>query len=149
MAAGFFGGKRPMSYHLFISHAWRYGDEYDRLVALLGKAPGFSWVNWSAPEDKPAIPDWMTVPSNVVLNEIAGKIGMSGCVLVIAGMYANYSAWIQAEMDIARRLGRPLIGIHPWGSEKMPHEVYARTVEDVGWNTESIVNAVRRHCAPR
>ena len=138
-----------MYYNLFISHAWKYGDDYDRLVDLLRKAPGFSWLNWSAPDDKPVIPEWMTVPDKVVLQEIAKKIGMSNCVLVIAGMYANHSGWIQAEMDIAKQLGLPLIGIKPWGSEKMPQEVYTRTVEDVGWNTDSVVSAIRRHCSPR
>lgn len=119
-------------YRLFISHAWRYGEDYDRLCNLLNKAPSFSWLNWSAPEDKPAIPDWMVVPNDIVLQEIAKKIGMADCVLVIAGMYANHSSWIQAEMNLARNLGKPLIGIKPWGSERMPQEVYERTVEDVG-----------------
>jgi len=136
-------------YNLFISHAWKYGDEYDRLVGLLANAPAFNWLNWSAPEDKPVIPEWMIVPNEVVLAEIAKKIGMSSCVLVIAGMYAHYSGWIRAEMDIAANLRLPLIGIRPWGSERMPHEVLVRTVVDVGWNTDSIVDAIKRFCSPR
>lgn len=138
-----------MWYHLFISHAWRYGDDYDRLCHLLNNASGFRWLNWSAPEDKPAIPPWMTVPNDVVLREIANKIGMADCVLVIAGMYATYSDWIQAEMDLAHSMGKPLVGIKPWGSERMPRAVYERTIEDVGWNTDSIVEAIRRRCSPR
>ena len=139
-----------MAYHnLFISHAWKYGDEYDRLVNLLNNATYFSWLNWSAPEDKPLIPEWMTVPNDTVLVAIAEKIRMADCVLVISGMYANYSDWIIAEMDIARHFNMPLIGIEPWGSQKIPTVVTDRTIEDVGWQTSSIVHAVRRHCRAR
>lgn len=136
-------------YRLFISHAWKYGDDYERLVSLLDKAYGFDWLNWSAPEDKPVIPEWMTVPDQAVAQAIAEKINNADCVLVIAGMYAHYSDWIQAEMDIALHLGKPLIGVKPWGSEKMPQAVYQRTKVDVGWNTDSIVDAVKSYIYAR
>lgn len=136
-------------YRLFISHAWRYGEEYDRLVALLNGAQSFPWLNWSAPEDRPAIPPGMVVPNQVVIQQIAAKMRMADCVLVIAGMYAHYSDWIQAEMDIAQRIRLPLIGVRPWGSQRIPEAVVVRTAEDVGWQTESIVAAIKRHIAPR
>lgn len=41
------------TYDLFISHAWKYGEEYSRLVSLLKGAPYFKYRNYSAPEDKP------------------------------------------------------------------------------------------------
>jgi len=41
------------TYNLFISHAWKYGDEYDRLISLLDNAPNFKYRNYSAPSDKP------------------------------------------------------------------------------------------------
>lgn len=40
-------------YRIFISHAWRYGDEYNRLVSLLNSSPWFSYYNYSAPKEKP------------------------------------------------------------------------------------------------
>ena len=29
------------TYKLFISHAWAYGDEYDRIISILNQAPRF------------------------------------------------------------------------------------------------------------
>ena len=136
-------------YNIFISHAWKYGEAYDRLVNLLDQAPRFQWLNWSAPSDKPVIPDGMVVPDRVVLQAIERKMSMAGCVLVIAGMYAHHSDWIRSEMDLARNLRIPLIGIRPWGSQRMPQDVLGRTVEDVGWSTDSIVGAVRKWSTPR
>ena len=39
--------------YLFISHSWSYGDAYERLIALLGAAPYFSFKNFSVPKDDP------------------------------------------------------------------------------------------------
>jgi hypothetical protein len=139
----------PMFYSLFISHAWKFGENYDRLVNLLNQAPDFLWLNWSEPEDEPGIPEGMTAPDAIVLPEIIGKITLSECVLVIADAYVNHSAWIKAEMDIARQQRVPIIGVKPRGEERMPEEVSLRVVEEVGWDTDSIVDAVRRVCAPR
>ena len=41
------------TYDLFISHAWKYGYEYDKLVNLLDNAPNFYYRNYSAPSEKP------------------------------------------------------------------------------------------------
>ena len=132
-------------YHLFISHAWKYGDAYNRLTRLLDDANNFKYWNYSAPEDKPVIPPEMTVPDSKVEEKIRIKISMAHCVLVIAGMYVNYSDWIQCEIDIAKDLKKPLIGIKPWGNERMPTEVLIATIIDVGWNTDSIVSAIRQY----
>lgn len=136
-------------YNLFISHAWRYGDQYDRLVDLLQEAPYFSFLNWSAPEDKPVIPAGTWAPTATILEAIRRKMSMAQIVLVLAGMYAAHSAWIQAEMKLAQELFKPMIGIKPWGNERMPREVLLVTKEDVGWNTSSIVGAIRTHALPR
>mgnify|MGYP003186821096 FL=1 len=39
------------NYRLFISHAWKYGPDYIRLVNLLDNASYFSYHNYSAPRE--------------------------------------------------------------------------------------------------
>ncbi len=133
------------TYHGFISHAWKYGDQYDRLVSLLRAAPNFLFVNWSAPDDKPVIPPGTWAPTREIENAIKKKIRMAQIVLVIGGMYAAHSSWMQKEIDIARRLEKPMIGIKPRGNTRMPSQVLIATLEDVGWDTSSIVGAIRRN----
>lgn len=48
------------------------------------------------------------------------------------------------EMAVARRIGRPIIGIEPWGNERLPQVVQANANEIVGWSTSTIVEAIRR-----
>lgn len=43
------------TYSIFISHAWRYSDDYNRLVKLLNEAPLFRWRNYSDPKHDPVI----------------------------------------------------------------------------------------------
>jgi hypothetical protein len=65
--------------------------------------------------------------------------------LVLAGMYTVYSRWMDLEMDFARRIGKPIIGIVPRGNERLPLVVQRNGSEIVAWNTDSIVDAIRRH----
>ena len=60
-------------------------------------------------------------------------------------MYANNRDWMKYEIDSAVRMKKPIIAIKPWGNTLTP--VYIQNVanEIVGWNTDSIVSAIRMH----
>lgn len=66
------------------------------------------------------------------------------CVLVIAGMYAAHRFWIDKEIGFAQYYNKPIIGIVPWGQERIPQSVQFAAHEMVGWSTDSIVGAIRR-----
>lgn len=131
-------------YRLFISHAWKYGDSYTRLVNLLDDAKYFSYYNYSAPREKPLFPAGTPYTNADIANAITNKIRPSQVTLVISGMYAAYREWIQYEIDESVRMGKPIIAIRPWGNTLMPSCVTNIADEIVGWNTDSIVSAIRR-----
>jgi hypothetical protein len=60
-------------------------------------------------------------------------------------MYVAHSDWIQYEINFARRIGRPIIGIRPWANTVVPAAVQDAADEIVGWNSASIINAIRYH----
>ena len=129
------------TYRLLISHAWAYNAGYYRLVSLLDNAKNFRWCNYSVPEHDPAD------ASNTSKLETALQDQMrpTQAVLIISGMYAAYSEWIQYEIDLAVGWDKPIIGIRPWGSQRIPTAVSSVAKEMVGWNTSSIVAAIRKH----
>jgi hypothetical protein len=129
------------TYDLFISHAWKYGDNYTRCINLLNNANNFKYRNYSAPKDKPLIPEGTTVPNKKILEKIENKIRPVNCFLVFAGMYSSYSDWIQEEINIALNLNKPIIVIKPWGQQRTPS--IFNDIEMIGWNTDSIVKAIR------
>ena len=131
-------------YRLFISHAWKYGDNYNRLISLLDNARYFSYYNYSAPQEKPLFPPGTPYTNYEIARKITDKITPSQVTLVIAGMYTAYSDWIQYEIDESVRMGKPIIGIIPWGNSVVPSYVRNHANRIVGWNTDSIVSAIRQ-----
>lgn len=131
------------TYRVFISHAWTYNDEYYRLVNMLDTAPRFSWKNYSVPEHDPK----HTRTNKQLVQALYDQIKPTHTVIILAGMYVPYSDWIQKEIDIALELKKPILGIVPWGSEKIPKAVQDAADEMVGWNTNSIVSTVRQYCS--
>lgn len=124
---------------LFISHAWRYSEPYDSMVRLLNARPYFSWKNYSVPEIK-ALP----VRTNFALEEaLRRQIRPVQCVIIIGGMWASYSRWIQFELDFAHAIGKPIVGVRPRAQIRMPSEINLKSTRVVNWNTDAIVSAVR------
>jgi hypothetical protein len=124
-----------------ICHAWRYGGDYDNLVSLLNAAPNFSWRNFSVPEDDP-IHSSSEARIRAALDE---QVRRSQVVLMLGGVYATHSDWMQKEVDIAQSYRKPIVGLKPHGNERMSTIVQDAAAEVVNWSTVSIVDAIRRH----
>jgi hypothetical protein len=75
--------------------------------------------------------------------ELNDQIRPVHVVIILAGMYATYRYWIQKEIDLAESFGKPILGVYPWGSQRAPLSVQQAADIMVGWNTESIVTAIR------
>jgi hypothetical protein len=124
-------------YDLFISHAWNYNEDYYKMVEYLKTAPNFSWRNYSVPEHDP-------LPMDKLAERLYNQIRPVNSVIIVAGMYVPQSDWILTEIEIAKKLNKPIIGVKPWGAQVVPTVVQSVAKEIVGWNTDSIVGAIRR-----
>lgn len=133
------------TYDLFISHAWTYDAAYYRLVEMLEEASNFKFRNYSVPSHDPVIDPNTTVGDRKLRAMLRNQIRPVNCVLIISGMYAAHRKWIQAEIDIAQSYAKPIVGIRPWGSQRIPTVVQEAAHEMVGWNTSTIVKAIRTH----
>ena len=60
-------------------------------------------------------------------------------------MYYNHRKWIQKEIEIAKKYNKPIVAIKPWGQLKFPIELILTSKDIVGWNTSSIVDAIRKY----
>ena len=132
-------------YRIFISHAWKYGSDYDNLISLLNNAPYFSYYNYSAPKEKPLFPYGTPYTSYDIAQKITDKIRPAQITLVISGMYGAYSDWMRYEIDESNRMGKPVLGIIPWGQQQIPAYVRNNSTELIGWNTQSIIQAIRKY----
>lgn len=132
------------TYNLFISHSWSYSDSYDKLVSLLENRPYFNFKNFSVPKNDPI----HNAPNQQLLYEaIKKQINLTHVVIILAGVYASYSNWIDKEIKIAKNeynSSKPILAIEPWGSEKTSELVKKNANLIVKWNTESIVDGIRQ-----
>lgn len=127
-------------YNLFISHSWTYASQYDGLVRLLDAADSFSYRNYSVPKDDPI----HNAPYDYQLKAaIRNQMRPASCIIILAGVYATYSKWINIELELAQELGKKIIAVEPWGSARTSVTVKKAADEIVGWNTNSIVKAIR------
>ena len=128
--------------NLFVSHSWAYGDVYDRLCDLLNSAPRFDYRNYSVPKDDPI---HNARNQQDLRSAISRQMQPTQIILVVAGVYATYSKWINIELDLAKRhYGKPVLGIKPYANTNVSTAVRGHADEIVNWNTNSIVGAIRR-----
>lgn len=128
-------------YYIFVSHPWTRTSEYDRLITLLNRTPNFQWHNYSVPRSSP-----LDTRTNRELEKaLHDQIRPTHIILILSGMYVNHRQWIQKEIDIANYYKKPIVGIVPWGQTVTPQIVRNAAREMVGWNTNSIIEAIRRH----
>lgn len=125
---------------LFISHSWSYDRNYNSMVTLLNNRPYFSWRNYSVPATRAFGPMAVTR----MKEELRQQIRPVHCVIIIAGMWTSYSDWIQFEINFSERIGKPILGVRPWGAQRMPLAVSKAANLLVNWNTESIVAGIRK-----
>jgi hypothetical protein len=126
-------------YHIFISHSWKYPNDLENLRTLLRERGYFNVEFEEASADEPI----NSTNAYYIKRRLTEKISNSNIVLGIAGMYASYSDWMEWELDKAIELGVPIVGVIPRGQERISKTVSDRSKEDVRWNTESIVAAIR------
>lgn len=129
-----------MTYNLFISHSWTYSDQYIGLVRLLDANPYFSYKNYSVPKNDPI----HNAPYQYQLKEaIRRQMQPASCVIILAGVYSSYSKWINIEIELAKEMGKRIIAVEPWGSSRTSAVVKNAAHEIVGWNSASIIRAIR------
>lgn len=132
--------------HVFISHSWTYSGHYDKLASWIfdGGKWGFGQAsiqfrNYSVPKDSPI----HNARNATQLKEaIYDKIARSHVIVIPTGMYANYSNWIQKEIDGSREKGKPILAVNPWAQQRTSSVVSNAADKTVGWNRDSIIRGI-------
>lgn len=132
---------------IFISHSWAYSGHYDKINEWL------CGDNWNV-DGVPLTFSDLSVPRNdpihyapnelVLTTAIYARIALSAVVIIPTGVYATYSKWIGKEIDGAQIYAKPIVAVNGWGAERTSSVVQNAASEIVGWQKQSIVNAVWR-----
>lgn len=129
------------NYQVFVSHSWDYSEDLEKLKNLLEERGYFNVTFTEVTKDEPI----NSTNAVYIKSRLKAKIVASNAFLALAGIYASHSDWMIWELQTAKDNGIPIIGIIPRGQERISSEVYSRSIIDVKWNTESIVDAIRTY----
>ena len=131
------------TYNIFISHSWTYSDAYEKLINLLNSDPNFSYKNYSVPKNDPI----HSAKNDLELyNAIKTQMSACNAVLILAGVYATYSKWINDEIKLANSgfsTPKVIIAIEPWGSERTSQVVKTNADRIVKWQASSVISAIK------
>jgi len=126
--------------YLFVSHSWTYARQYYNLIRLLKRRPYFAFKNYSVPASDPI---QNARDREALYRQLEHQVRPCQLAIVLAGVYASYSPWIERELEICDRMSKPILAVKPWGNARASAQVKARCDRVSNWNTESIIAAIR------
>ena len=118
-----------------------YSEQYDKIEDFLNQE-GIAYYNHSVPKNDPV----HTNGSDTQLESaIESKVKGCSCVIILAGVYATYSKWINKEIKIAQKYNKPIIAVEYWGAERTSSVVKNAADVIVKWQAKSVADAVREY----
>ena len=124
--------------HIFISHAWKYNDDYYTIIDWLNHS-SIVYHNYSVPEHDP-LDAGNTSKLKSALTE---QMKHANIVIIIAGLYTNHSDWIKYEIDESKRMNKKIIAIKPRGNVNLPFQVQDAANKIVNWNRNALIEAIK------
>jgi hypothetical protein len=124
--------------NIFISHSWRYKDDYEIIFNWLKEELNF--YDYSIPKHDNC---GENLPNYKLKECIKNQIRYSSIVIIIGGMYASYSDWIDFEINTAHEMNKCIILIKPRGNERLPINAQSKADIIIGWNKNSLIKAIK------
>ena len=136
--------KETRTYDIFITHAWRFHDDWNRFSELMDKRPGLAWRNFSLPWHDPAMDPNTEVGGRFIRSFLESQIIPVHLVVLLAGVYEIRSArrWLAMEVEMARKHNKPIIGMPAIGKDTVPEEVSVLCDVVGSWDGERVIAAM-------
>jgi hypothetical protein len=132
------------SYDIFLTHAWRFHDDWTKFSRLMDNTPGIVWRNFSLPWHDPAMNANTEVGGHFIRNFLESQIIPVHSVVLLSGVYAINSArrWFDMEVEMARKHNKPLLGIPAFGEKTVPDEVSSLCDACCGWDAVQLLATI-------
>jgi hypothetical protein len=136
--------EKIISYDLFLTHAWRFHDDWNRFAELLDRVPGLVWRNFSLPWHDPAMNPNTEVGGKFIRDSLERQIIPVHSVILLAGVHAINSAraWLDMEIEMARNYNKPIVGVPAVGMDAVPGPIQDLCDATCPWNGEQLIATV-------
>ncbi len=131
-------------YDLFITHAWRYHDDWTRVGELFDKFLGDSWRNFSVPWYDPGLDPNTEIGKRLVHRWLEQQIVPTCGVILLSSVYENKSAqkWVVLEVELARKYQKRIVGLPTFGTTAMAPDAASLVDLQCRWDAKQIVAAL-------
>ena len=131
-------------YDIFLTHAWRFHDDWSQFSELLDKSPGVNWRNFSLPWHDPAMNANTEVGGRFIRDFLETQIIPVHAVVLLTGVYSIVSArrWCDVEVEMARKHNKPLIGVPAVGGTSVPPDVVKLCDAICDWDAASLLTTI-------
>ncbi|TKB69980.1 MAG: hypothetical protein E8D52_02700 [Nitrospira sp.] len=132
------------TYDLFITHAWRFHEDWTKFTELMDKIPGLLWRNFSLPWHDPAISPNTEAGGRFIRTSLESQIIPVHVVVLLAGVYEIRSArvWVDMEVEMAKRHNKPIIAMPAINKNSIPDELAALCDANSGWDGARLIATI-------
>jgi hypothetical protein len=136
----------PKIYDIFISHAWRYHEDWMLLSKLFDAEKRIRWRNFSVPWYDPALDPNTELGARAIRTWLEGQIRPIYGFVLLDSVYAVKSArkWLDLEVELARGLAKPVIALPAHGQTTVSQDAAARADESGSWDIAALIEAFER-----
>lgn len=132
--------------NVFVSHHHKDDASINKMQSILN-GRNYSIRNSSMrvkPKNQARL-DNKQVSDRTIKRLLRMKMRWSGSVIVIIGKKTYQRPWVKWEIDMARKLGKPIIGVYEHGLKDkvpLPENLERNASSIVGWNSGKIISAL-------
>lgn len=134
-------------YDIFLSHAWRFHEDWTRFSEVLDRADNFSWRNFSLPWYDPAFDPRSELGRRMVMQSLEAQVSPAHLVVVLNSVYETNSAraWVESEIELAKKHGIPIVGVPDFGKTELSEQVASFCTATLPWDWTKAVEAIKAH----
>ncbi len=132
------------TYDLFFTHAWRYTDEWQALVAAFDEVLPSKWRNWSLPWYDTSIESHTDQGKLQLVQLLHGQISMASGVILLPETNDRVESrgWLERELVIAAEYAKPVIGVFKHDTGLFPDELMKHVDTVVRRDPKMIIEAL-------
>ena len=125
---------------LYAVHGWHRDEDYARLFEFIESADNFFYRLMLDPDRHSPEGDGVAARRTL----IGEALKETECVVCPAGTWERFNDWARYAIDSARALDLPIVAVEHFGPKNMDPRLKGYAAEVVGWDSRSIVDAIRR-----
>ncbi|OQW30841.1 MAG: hypothetical protein A4E19_08825 [Nitrospira sp. SG-bin1] len=132
------------NYDLFVTHAWRFHEDWTKFTELMDKVPRLLWRNFSLPWHDPAISPNTEAGGRFIRSSLESQIIPAHVVVLLAGVYEIRSArlWVDMEVEMAKKHNKPIVGMPAINKGTIPDELMALCDASSQWDAAQLIATI-------